>query len=204
MSEQGKLAENQEIVYEELTPPEESEEQGEKNRQIFCENLALILEKSELILKTPEYFHIRHEWSLVGGIYYGSQYIPLGVLIKLWQENKWLDECPSCGGKTYIFCAGGSPLSGTHYTNAVCTACNEIVHRRKSRGLYELTKPAFSLCKAYTRRRMILRTKGPQFSWSKGLVGEKVPDQVLEDVVRPVSLEELIENLKFKGEGTTI
>ncbi len=196
MSEQGKLAENQEIIYEEPTLPEESDEQGKKNRQIFCENLALILENSGLILKTPKYFYIRHEWSLVGGIYAGSKYIPLGVLIKLWQEDKWLDECPSCGGNTYVFCAGGSPLSGSHYTHAVCTACNEIVYRKKTSGLTVLVKPAFNLCNSHTQRRKILRTKGPRFSWSKGLVGEKVPDQVLEDVVKPVSLEAMANNLK--------
>ena len=196
MIDQERLWENQEIIYEELTLPEESDEQGKKNRQIFCENLGLILKNSEHILKTPEYFYIRHEWSLVGGIYAGSKYIPLGVLIKLWQEDKWLDECPSCAGKTYVFCAGGSPLSGSHYTNAVCTACNEIVNRKKTSGLAALMKPAFNLCKSHTQTRKILRTRGPRFSWSKGLVGEKVPDQVLEDVVKPVSLGELIDKLK--------
>ncbi len=36
----------------------------------------------------------------------------------------------------------------------------------------------------------------PRFSWSKGVVGEKVLDQVLEDVVVPVGLETLINKLK--------
>ncbi len=57
-------------------------------------------------------------------------------------------------------------------------------------------KPAFNLCNSHTQKRKILRTKGPRFSWSKGLVGEKVPDKVLEDVVKPVSLETMVNNLK--------
>ncbi len=160
MSEQEKLAENQEIIYEELAPPKESEEQRKKNMHLFCDNLELILANSEHILKRPEYFHIRHEWSLIGGIYTGSKYIPLGVLIKLWQDNKWLDECPLCGGKTYVFCAGGSPLSGSHYTHAVCTACNEVVNSKKSNGLTILLKPVFDLYNSHTQKRKILRTRG--------------------------------------------
>jgi hypothetical protein len=190
-----KLGERQFIFYKELPLPEETGEQRKKNMQLFCDNLELILANSELVLKTPEYFQIRHEWSLVGGAYVGSKYIPLGVLIKLWQNDQWLGECPECGSKTYIYCAGGSPLSGSHYTNAVCTTCKEFVDQKKSSGLAALIKPAFDYCSTHTQNRKILRTKGPVFSWSKGLVGETVPDKVLEDVVQPVELEVMINNL---------
>ena len=196
MKEHKKLSERQFLVYKELPLPEETGEQRKKNMQLFCDNLELILANSELILKTPEYFHIRHEWSLVGGIYLGSKYIPLGVLIKLWMNDQWLDECPECGGKTYIYCAGGSPLSGSHYTNAVCTTCKKFVDQRKSSGLAVLIKPAFDLCNTFIQKRKILRTKGPVFSWSKGMVGEAIPDRVIEDVVQPVKLKLMIDKLK--------
>ncbi len=43
MIDQERLWENQEIIYEMLTLPEESDEQGKKNRQIFCENFESLL-----------------------------------------------------------------------------------------------------------------------------------------------------------------
>jgi hypothetical protein len=132
---------------------------------------------------------------VVGRAYVGSKYIPLGVLIKLWQYDQWLGECPECGCKTYVYSAGGSPFSGSHYTNAVCITYKKFVYQRKSSGLAVLIKPAFDLTNTYTQKRKILRTRGPVFSWSKGLVGEAVPDRIIEDVVQPVEQELMIDKL---------
>ena len=198
MHENEKLAEGQAIVNEELPLPEETEKQRVKNMQLFRDNLELILANSELILKTPEFFYIRHAWSLVGGAYVGAKYIPIGVLIKLWKNGEWLGECEKCGEETYIYRAGGSPLSGSHYIKAVCITCKEFVDQKKSSGLALLLKPALDLCNAFTQKRKILRTKGPVFSWSKGLVGERehAQDKVLRDVVQPVELEVMIKSLQ--------
>ncbi len=119
-----------------------------------------------------------------------------GVLLKLWQSGKWLGECPDCGGRAYIFAAGGSPLSGRHYCHAVCPVCREIVNSEHGEAFTVLMQQAFDLCDRYSRKQKILRTQGPRFSWSKGVVGEKVPDKILEDVVQPVDLESLVNELK--------
>ncbi len=197
MHEPEILAEGQTIVYEELLLPKETEAQRMKNMDLFRDNLELILGNSELILKTPEYFYIRHEWMLVGGAYVGAKYIPLGVLIKLWKKGEWLGECPKCGGETYIYRTGGSPLSGGHYTNAVCTSCNEFIDQKKSSGFALLLKPAIELCNAFTQKQRVLRTRGPVFSWSRGLAGKSMPapDKVLRDVPQPVALEVMINHL---------
>jgi len=197
MNKQEKLAEGRTIVYEELLLPEETEVQREKNRQLFRDNLELILANSELILKTPEFFYIRHQWSLVGGSYVGVKYIPLGVLIKLWKNGEWLGECNKCGQETYVYSAGGSPLNGGHYTNAVCIHCREFVDQQMGSGLALLLKPALGLCSAFTQRRKILRSRGPIFSWSRGFVGKvkSVPDKILREVVQPVELEVMIASL---------
>ena len=189
------LADNQIIVYEELPLPEESEREVFKNRQLLCDNLELILANADKIIYTPAYYQIRHGWSYIGSNWIGSRHIPLGVLLQLWQKDLWLGECPHCSGKAYIFQAGGSILSGRYRYDAVCPACREIVANSCNTGLYALIKPAFELYNTTIQKRKILRTKGSRFSWSKGVVGEQVPDQTLEDVVKPASLETMIESL---------
>ncbi len=67
-----------------------------------------------------------------------------------------------------------------------------VVNSKQAEAFTVLMKQAFDLCDRYNRKQKILRTRRPIFSWSKGLVGESVPDKVLEDVVKPVSLAELI------------
>ncbi len=195
MKEGELLADNQTIVYEELPLPEESEEEACKNRQLLCDNIELFLANAELILNTPEYYQIRHSWSYIGSSYIGSRNIPLGLFLQLWQNDLCLGECPHCNGKAYIFQAGGSILSGYYHYNAVCPACREIVSNSLDRGLPALVKPAIDLYNTSIQKRKILRTKGPRFSWGKGVVGEQVPDQILKDVVEPVRLATMIEGL---------
>ncbi len=196
MGVHNELKENQEIIFQELPLPEESDAERAQNMQLFCDNLELIIANADLIMGRPEYFYIRHDWMLIGGIYIGSKYIPLGVLLKLWQSGRWIGECPECGGRAYIFKAGGSPLSGSHYCHAVCPVCRKIVNSKQVEAFTVLMQQTFDLCDSYSRKQKILRTRGPVFSWSKGLVGESVPDVFLEDVVKPVSLETLVYKLK--------
>jgi hypothetical protein len=196
MGDLDNFSENQTIMYKDLPLPEETDEQRENNMQPFRENLELILDNSELILNTPEYFFIRHTWALAGGAYVGAKYIPLGVLVMLWESGEWLSECQKCGHKTYIFCAGGSPLSGSHFYQAICTTCNVIVNREMESGLTMLMKPAFELCNKYSQKRKILRVEGQFFSWSKGVVESAASHEKLEDVIAPVDLKTLIKQLK--------
>ncbi len=196
MGANNELKENQEIIFQELPLPEESDAERAQNMQLFCDNLEMIIANADLIMKRPEFFYIRHDWMLIGGIYLGAKYIPLGVLLKLWLSGRWIGECPDCSGRAYIFKAGGSPLSGSHYCHAVCPVCRKIINSKQVEAFTALMQQAFDLCDSYSQKQKILRTRGPVFSWSKGLVGESVPDQILEDVVKPVSLEEMIGGLK--------
>ena len=196
MKEQDNLAENQFIVHEELPLPKESQAEVRKNKQLLCDSLELILGNAGKIIDTPEFFHIRHEWSYIGSNWVGVRYIPLGVLLLLRQKGLCIDQCPNCSGEIYIFRAGGFVLSGWYRYEAICPSCREIVLGSSNTGLSLLIKPAFEIHASTVQRKKILRTRGPRFSWSKGLVGEKVPDRILEDVVEPVSLETMVEMLQ--------
>lgn len=114
IADREELNEHQFIVYEPPLMPEENETESKRQMDLFCENLPLILAHSDIIIDAPEYFHIRHDWSIIGGAHVDSPYIPLGGLLLLWRENKWIGKCPDCGRSAYIFTAGGSPLSGRH------------------------------------------------------------------------------------------
>ncbi len=174
MKDHQHLPENQEIVYEELPLPEESEAEVHKNKKLLCDNLELILSNADKIINTPEFFHIRHEWSYIGSNWVGSRYIPLGVLLLLWQKGLCIGECPNCNGKAHIFRAGGFVLSGWYKYEAICLSCREIVQSSSNTGLAFLIEPAFELYESTVQRKKILRTRGPRFSWSRGLEGEKV------------------------------
>ncbi len=78
MGVKDELKENQEIIFKELPLPEVSDAERAQNMQLFCDNLELIIANADLIMERPEYFYIRHDWMLIGGIYVGSKYIPLG------------------------------------------------------------------------------------------------------------------------------
>ena len=195
------LKENQEIIFKELPLPEESDTERAENMQLLCDNFELILDNADLVIEKPEFFYIRYSWMIIGAAYIGAKYIPLGVLLKLWQSGSWIGKCPDCGGRSYIINAGGSPLSGSHSFNLVCQTCRDIIYCKQSGNFAELMKQAFDLCDRYSQKQKILRTRGPVFSWSKGLVGESVPDKILEDAVKPVSLETLVNELKKLGQG---
>lgn len=203
MGPEDSLNENQEIILKKLPLPEESDAERVRNIKLFCDNLGLILANADLVFKRPEFFYIRHSWMLIGAAYLGSKYIPLGVLLKLWQGDSWIGECPQCAGRAYIYYAGGSPLSGSHQADAVCSSCRETVKSKNHKAFTSLMKEACDLCNRYKRQQKILRTRGPVFSWGKGLVGESLPDKILEDVERPVSLEAMVNELKRTAAAST-
>ncbi len=90
MNGHERLPENLEIVYEEVPLLEESKNESLKNRQLLCDNIEIIVENTEFIIKTPKYFHIRHKWFHVGSNWVGEKYIPLGVLLLLWQQGLFI------------------------------------------------------------------------------------------------------------------
>ena len=162
-------AENQEKSYEELPPLEESEAESEENKKLLCENLELILCKADIVINTPEFFHIRHKWSYIGSNWIGKRYLPLGVLLMLWQKDLFIGECPKCKSKAYLFRAGGFVLSGSYSYEAVCINCREIVSGKSDLGLAALIKSALDLYNAAIEKRKSLPTNGSD-KVDKGLI----------------------------------
>lgn len=176
------FSENQEKLYEELSMPEESEFEAEANKKLFCNNLELILGNADIVINNPEFFHISHKWSYIGSNWIGKRYLPLGVLLMLWQKDLFIAECPKCNSKVYLFQAGGLVLSGSYSYEAVCINCREIVSGERASGFGTLIKPALDLYNEAYQKRKVLYKMGP--------------DKILEDVIKPASLAAMINSFK--------
>ncbi len=168
------------------------------DEEILSHNLQAILDNAEIILSTPEFFYCQPEMAHLGVCWIGGGPIPLGVLVKLWKDGKLILTCPHCNGSLYVFQAGGSPLSGRNSCRGCCIACNESysVFTKQFGGLWH---PIIELMKRHENKPEILKGKHPVFSWSKGLVGESVPDTIIKDSIHGVGLETLIRKLNYGG-----
>jgi hypothetical protein len=185
------------IVVEKIQPSEKSKAQHADDFKLFLYHFKLILENEDLIIRTPEYFHVLLERLFLGTTITGTTYLPLGVLLLLWRDRDLLCCCPQCSSKSYIFQAGGSLLSGSHSYSAICPECERVFCGRAS-SFQDIHCPIFKKVKKYPNTRTIKIRKTQGFSWSKGLVGEPTPDAMLEDGIHPISLKTLIGKLKKK------
>ena len=105
------------MFFKKKDPPDE-------NLQLFSEYLPQILQKADGIIGEREFRYtlIADSAYLHAGVV-GGGYLPLGTLLSFWQKNEFTDECHKCGGKVYLFCARGSPLSGGGSMEGVCIDC---------------------------------------------------------------------------------
>jgi hypothetical protein len=180
--------------------PKKTKQERRKEFVLFKENFDLILKYSELIINTPKYFHSYIESSTVSLAYMGGYYAHIGALLQLWEEDSFVDECNQCNGKLYFFQGGGSPLSGGNGCMGICGECGTILCKRLD-GTKALMK-AFDHVKYSLNTRLILRKKGQAFSFKDGLVGDPVPDKVIESGVEPVTMTELLADLrKINSQG---
>ena len=177
-----------------VTLPKKTKQERRKEFYLFKENFDLILKYSDLIMDTPRYFHSYLERSVIGLAYMGGYSAPIGALLQLWQKDEFVGECQECSGKLYFFQGGGSPLSGGNCCMGICGECRTILCKRLA-GTKELMK-AFEHVKYNINTRLILRTRGQAFSFKDGLVGDPVPDKVIETGVRPVTMTKLLSDLR--------
>lgn len=109
------------------------QQEQEAENKLFCENLRLIIESFDTILKREEFFFCEFGSAFLSMAYIAKGGpIPLGVLISLWQDGDFIDKCSHCGGEVYIIGAGGSPLSGGHSFWGYCGQCGNKQSGKKS------------------------------------------------------------------------
>ena len=189
-------------VVQKMLPPAKSNYENQIEFDLFLNYFKLILENHDLIIKTPEYFHILLESFHVGTSITGISYIPIGGLLLLWKDEELICQCSECQGKAYIFQAGGSLLSGRHSYSAICPECSKYFGGRAS-SFGVVYSPMNSIVKKYPNKKTILRKRTTKFSWSQGLVGEPTPDEVIDSGIPTIEFKALIELLKENEKDVT-
>ena len=110
---------------------DKKDEDAIKENEFFIENLVLFLRNADYIINKPQLHFCAFGSAYLGFAYFGVKYIPLGVLLSLWEENELIDECPDCGKRFLIIGTGGSPLSGPHEYWGYCEACKKLIYSKK-------------------------------------------------------------------------
>lgn len=190
------LQENQKIIEQIIPAPVSSEEDEVKDFELFRGNLELILENAKFIINTPELYYASFNGATINLAYMGGHQAPVGVLLELWNEGLLVDQCEKCNGSLYIFCAGGSPLSGQNKCSGICRNCKRV-SKIELASIDPIIK-ALKHLKNNVNKKKVIRTKGQNFSWKDGIAGEPIPDKIVEGGVNPVNMMDLLERLKTK------
>lgn len=184
-----------EVVEEDVPVPENTKVEQCDEYKILVENIPLLMSHVEVVVNRAEFFHIRFGFMHLGTTISGTTYLPLGIILGLWENYNWIGKCRDCGSKVYITSAGGSGLSGSHHYSGFCTTCVKHFYGHFS-SFGELRGPVHSIKNNFSNRRKILKTHGKFHSWKYGLIGEDVPDVVVDEGVVPAEISELISYLK--------
>jgi hypothetical protein len=185
-----------------------------KSGGFLQENLHLILNNKQTILDTPEYFFsglfgaemvFRYKYL----IHISTGNIPLGALLKLWNDKTLIKPCAKCGGDFHIYYWDGLiGYSRVHDYMGVCYACGEYD------SVVTGENPEDDMMKDLTDKidhaKSIIREKPNEeiakiikpgvrqhFSWSKGLVPE-IPEvkEIIKPKTVPMDIEDVVRSLK--------
>lgn len=167
---------------------------------LLSENLQMIIDNTPHIIKHKKYFYTQFSSAVIGTTIHGEEFIPLGILLLLWQDGNLKDTCPHCGGTVYIIGAGGSPLSGSHKWYGCCAKCRERI--TGSSIFSNIWRPAVELKNKFLNRRIIKRYNLKSENWFQKLQEKRRPDEILKEKIEGSTVEELIDFLK-SVEGIT-
>jgi hypothetical protein len=96
----------------------------ENEKILFAESFQSILDNSQLIINTPDFYKFRMKYfGFVG--FFGQPPVCLGHLIQLWEDNHFLRKCNDCGQTIYVFLSQ-KQYRGKYYWEGCCPNCNQI------------------------------------------------------------------------------
>lgn len=201
-----------------IVPPKKSIEDVMKERQLFFDNFDLILDNSETIRKNKQLFYTISPVMHLSAMFFGLRFIPIGVLLLLWEKDKLKERCPGCGDTAYIFNAAGSPMSGRKLCSAYCRNCRkEFSSRDGSFGsifgpVHEVLKtypPVIVKKKLFCSTESFLKEERDQVGITASLKAmneikirskpEPLPEMIIDDSAADCNMERLIGILKENG-----
>ncbi len=91
---------------------------SEQQLKLLGENLDLILERADRIVRCKDYFFCAPEFAWCSWAWVdGDGPLPMGYLLLGWSEGVLAEACSGCGGTLLIVSFGGSILNATGRTN---------------------------------------------------------------------------------------
>jgi len=162
--------------------------------EMFIDNIELIISHVNAITSRKELFYTELSFGHISTTLTGTAVLPIGVLVLLWRNREFLASCSDCGGRAYIVCAAGSPLSGSHQYTGICPVCRKVVYGTK-RTFRQLYGPALKMAEKYPNYTLMKKTVNHYFS-PGGESKEGITENVVREKIRGFILEELINELK--------
>ena len=105
--------------------PQESAGVKARDRELFISNFRLLWENRARIFADPELYDAPLSFSALSCAFLGGGPVSLGILLELWEDGRWIEPCPNCGGECRVFYRCGSILSGANKWWGFCMGCGE-------------------------------------------------------------------------------
>jgi len=162
--------------------------------RLLCENFQLFQTYSQHIQSQPHLFFCQVPRAMIHASWIPNYEVPLGILLMLWDDGKWLLPCPECYGVLYLIGGGGSVMSGWNRCWGICLVCG-LQYAEARSFLQDIYKPAARLLETYGDNRPVMIRPDPQpWSWVKAPM--YVPEPIPRRPIEPGHLAELIEDLQ--------
>lgn len=121
------------IVCPGYMPPESSDREDD----LLCANFALIIDNSAQIVNSPSKYFCSPTSCWLSAAYVGGGPLCLGFLLEGYSNGALLQNCPRCQQPAFIFCLGGSPLSGANFSTVFCRSCDEMTKIKHASGFVD-------------------------------------------------------------------
>ena len=140
---------------------ETAAKRGARDRDYLFNRFEWFWDMRGKIFEHQEIYRIYPLFAGLSLAYVGGGPLSLGMLFRLWSEGLWIATCPECGGKAYIYFAGGSPLSGMNRWTAHCMGCGANIAGSAPK-FQELWRPAKALIDEAARVNHFAEEETPQ------------------------------------------
>ena len=171
---------------------EEYKQYHNRQWQLLTDNFELLLANKDKIYANPELFYCKTE-AITGSSFTGGMRIDLGVLFKLYDEGRFKISCNDCDDEIYLLTMAGG-LSMNHYTG-YCLNEKSLKSGSVKNYFSKVVIPAIEIIRRYPNVDIKLPAVHPKFSWSKGNVGEYIPEKIIKKAITGESLDNIIASL---------
>lgn len=162
--------------------------------RLLQNNLQLFITYSIHIQSQPHLFYCSIPKAVLQASWVPNYEVPLGILLRLWDDGKWLEPCPECYGILYIIGVSGSVMSGWNKCWGICEDC-ALLYTTSRNFLHDIYKPAALLLEIYGDNRPVVPYREPPvWSWTQQPL--YVPPAAPQRPIDAVGLMELIESLQ--------